>query len=113
MIDNSGMKFLISVIDDTTGLATDDEMASIDEFNDRLQAEGHWVFACGLTDPGDATVIDNRAGAVKVTKGPLIDSPEHVSGFWIITAPNSDSALELAAEGSRACNRKVELRALH
>ena len=107
------MKFLISVINDTAGLATHDEMAAIDTFNDRLQNEGHWVFACGLTDPSAAMVIDNRRGAGIVTDGPLIDSKEHVSGFWIITAPAADLALELAMEGSNACNRKVELRTLH
>ena len=45
------MQYLVSVIDDSTGLATPDEMAAIDAFNDRLQAEGHWVFAGGLGSP--------------------------------------------------------------
>nr|WP_243738797.1 hypothetical protein [Microcella frigidaquae] len=35
---------------------------------------------------------------------------QYVSGFWIIEAPDRDAALALAAEGSRACNRVVELR---
>ena len=39
------MQYLVSVIHDQAGLATPDEMAAIDVFNDRLQAEGHWVFA--------------------------------------------------------------------
>ena len=42
------MQYLVSVIDDTAGLATPDEMAAINAFNDRLEAEGHWVFAGGL-----------------------------------------------------------------
>jgi hypothetical protein len=41
------MQYLISVVDDTTGHATPDEMAATDVFNDRLQAEGRWVFAGG------------------------------------------------------------------
>ncbi len=46
------MQYLVSVIaDDTVGPATPDEMAAIDVFNDRLQAEGHWVFAGGLAAP--------------------------------------------------------------
>ncbi len=44
------------------GLATPDEMAATDAFNDRLQAEGHWVFGGGLGAPSTATVIDNRGG---------------------------------------------------
>lgn len=104
------MQYLISVIDDTAGLATTDEMAAIDAFNDRLQADGHWVFAAGLADPGSATVIDNRGDAAIVTDGPFIESKEHVAGFWIIEAADLDVALRLATEGSKHCNRKVEVR---
>jgi hypothetical protein len=39
------MQYLVSVIDDGTGLATPTEEADIDAFNDRLRADGHWVFA--------------------------------------------------------------------
>jgi RNA polymerase sigma-70 factor (ECF subfamily) len=34
------MRYLVSVLDDNTGVATPTEMAAIDAFNDRLQAEG-------------------------------------------------------------------------
>jgi hypothetical protein len=39
------MHYLVSVIDDKTGSATPTEMAAIDAFNDRLEAQGHWVVA--------------------------------------------------------------------
>jgi len=104
------MQFLISVIDDQTGSATDDEMAAIDAFNEGLQAEGHWVFAGGLGAPGTATTIDNRRGKALVTDGPFVETKEYVAGFWIIAAPDLEAARELAAGGSKACNRKVELR---
>ena len=42
------MQYLISVRHDQAGLATADEHAAIDVFNERLQAEGNWVFAGGL-----------------------------------------------------------------
>jgi hypothetical protein len=54
------MQYLVSVIHDSAELATPDEMAAIDVFNDRVIAEGHWVFAGGLGAPSTATVIDNR-----------------------------------------------------
>ena len=105
------MQYLVSVIfDDKTGSATPAEMAAIDVFNDRLRAEGHWVFAGGLGSPSTATVIDNRDGEAVFTDGPFLESKEHLAGFWIIEAPDLDLALELAAEGSKACNRKVEVR---
>ena len=104
------MQYLVSVIDDTAGLATTDEMAAIDEFNGRLEAEGHWVFAGGLAGPSSATVIDNRGGEALFTDGPFVESKEYLAGFWIIEAPDLDVALKLAAEGSKACNRKIEVR---
>src|SRR5215204_1499037 len=104
------MQYLVSVIDDGTGPATPTEDAHIDEFNDRLKAEGHWVFAGGLGSPDPATVIDNRGGQAVFTDGPFLGSKESLAGFGIIEPPGRDVALELAAEGSKACNRKIEVR---
>jgi hypothetical protein len=104
------MKYLVSVITDNPGLASPAEDAAIDVFNDRLQAEGHWVFAGGLGGPDTATTVDNRDGEALVTDGPFLESKEYLIGFWIIEAPDLDVALKLAAEGSKACNRKVEVR---
>jgi len=104
------MQYLVSVIDDTADRATPDEDAAIDVFNDRLKADGHWVFAGGLAAPSSATVIDNRGGEALFTDGSFLESKEYLAGFWIIEAPYLDVALKLAAEGSKACNRKVEVR---
>jgi hypothetical protein len=104
------MQYLVSVIDDTAGNATPEEDAAIDVFNEKLQAEGHWVFAGGLGSPSTATVIDNRGSEPIVTDGPFIESKEHLAGFWIMEAPDLDVALRLATEGSKACNRKIEVR---
>jgi hypothetical protein len=104
------MQYLVSVIDDRTNSGTSDEMAAITEFNRGLQADGHWVFAGGLAAPETATVIDNRDGAALFTDGPYLESKEYVAGFWVMAAPDLDVALKLAAAGSRACNRKVEVR---
>jgi hypothetical protein len=104
------MEYLVSVINDTADLATPDEQAAISAFNDRLKAEGHWVFAGGLAAPSSATVIDNRGEEAMITDGPFLESKEYLVGFWIMDAPDLDVALKLAAEGSRACNRKVEVR---
>ncbi|MET9021568.1 YciI family protein [Actinopolymorpha sp. NPDC004070] len=104
------MQYLVSVIDDRTGSAASDEMAAIDEFNDGLRADGHWVFAGGLASPSAATVIDNRGEETLFTDGPFLESKEYLAGFWIMEAEDLDVALRLAAAGSRACNRKVEVR---
>lgn len=107
------MQYLLSVIHDhadSAGLAVPEEQAAIDVFNDRLHTGGHWVFAGGLGLPDNATVIDNRSDEALITDGPFLESKEFLIGFWIIEAPDLDVALRLASEGSRACNRKVEVR---
>jgi hypothetical protein len=104
------MKYLVSVIHDQPGLATSDETAAINVFNDRLIAEGNWVFAGGLASPSTATVIDNRDEEAVFSDGPFLESKEFLAGFWIIEAPDLDVALKLAAEASKACHRKIEVR---
>jgi hypothetical protein len=104
------MKYLVSVIDDHASSATPDEMAAINAFNERLIAEGYWVFAGGLADTDAATVIDNRGEQAVFSDGPFVESKEYLAGVWVWEAPDLDVALRLAAEASKVCDRKVEVR---
>src|SRR5882757_273975 len=104
------MQYLVSVIHDSASLADPDERAAISAFNEQLIADGHWVFAGGLGSTASATVIDNRSGEPMFTDGPFIESKEYLAGFWILEAADLDVALKLATEGSRVCNRKIEVR---
>ena len=104
------MQYMLSVIHDQASLATPEEHAAIDVFNERLQADGHWVFAGGLGTPSTATVIDNRGAEALFSDGPFVESKEYLAGVWVIEAADLDVALKLAAEGSKHCNRKVEVR---
>ena len=106
------MKYLVNVIDSRSNSGTADEMVAIDAFNDRLRAGGHWVFAAGLADPTVSTVIDGRGEQPVLTDGPFVETKEWAAGFWIIEAPDLDVALRLMAEGSKACNRRLEVRPL-
>jgi hypothetical protein len=104
------MQYLFSVISDKPELGTQSERDAVDIFNEKLQTQGHWVFAGGLGFPYSATVIDNRGAETIITDGPFVESKEYLAGFWVIEAPDLDVALALATEGSKACNRKVEVR---
>ena len=103
-------QYLLSVLTDTPDLANEEEAAAIDAFNEQLQADGQWVFAGGLASPSSATVVDGRAGEPVFTDGPYLESKEFIIGFWIIDVPHLDAALRLAGQGSKACNRRLELR---
>ena len=104
------MQYLVSVITNAADLATPDERAAISAFNERLIAEGHWVFAGGLAAPSSATVIDNRGEEAMFTDGPFLESKEYLAGLWIVEAADLDEALKLFTEGSKVCNRKLEVR---
>ena len=107
------MRFLISVIDTQTRAPhTSEEMKAIDDFNDKIEAAGQRLFACGMDAPSTAQVIDNRDGASQSVQGSHHASQEYFSGFWIVKVDSLETARQLAAEGSIACNRKVELRPL-
>ena len=104
------MQYMLSVIDNRSNSADSDEMAEIDAFNDQLRLRGHWVFGAGVGAPATATLVDGRGEEAMFTDGPFVETKEWVAGFWVVEAPNLDVALELAAKGSRACNRRVEVR---
>ncbi len=88
----------------------EEAFAATGTFNDRLQADGYWVFAGGLESASTATVVDGRGEMPVLTDGPYLETKEVIGGFWIIDAPDLDVALRLAAEGSRACRGAVEVR---
>ncbi len=106
------MKFIINVIDDLSNSGTPAEMNEINKFNDQLRMNGQFIFAGGLAAPENADVIDNRNDANLSTGKPLFEANENFSGFWLIEAESIGVARELAFAGSKACNRKVELRPL-
>ena len=83
---------------------------AVDAFNQKITANGQWVFGGGLERPSTATVVDNTEGKNVVTDGPYLESKEFIGGFWVIEAPDLDAALALAAEASQACQGAVEVR---
>jgi len=84
--------------------------AATGAFNDKLVADGHFVFANGLAEATTATVVDGQGDEPVLTDGPYVEAKEYIGGFWVIEAPDLDVALKLAAEGSKACGGKVEVR---
>ena len=108
------VRYLFAVIADRRGVVAADpgEMAAIDAFNDRLVAAGQRVIAVGIQDPSGAVVFDNRGGAGTVSHGPVVDADDFMAGLWILDVESETEAHALAAEASRACNRRIEVRAI-
>ena len=105
------MQYLVSVIDDRTNSGT----AGGGGGDRRVQrpAPGRWPL--GVRGRPRRTRDRRRSSTAEVsepmfTDGPFVESKEHIAGFWIIDAPDLDVALALMADGSKACNRRVEVR---
>ena len=61
-----------------------ESMAETGAFNEKLQAEGYWVFADGLEPAAQAAVVDGQGDRPVVTDGPYPEAKEFIGGFWII-----------------------------
>ena len=85
-------------------------MQATGTFNDELRSEGSFVYANGLAEASAATVVDARGETLIVTDGPYVESKDYIAGFWIVQVADLDAALALAARGSRACRRRIEVR---
>ena len=82
----------------------------VDRFNEKLQADGAWVFAGGLHPADTATVVRVNNNDVVTTDGPFAESKEQLGGFWVIKAHDLDAALEWARQATVACQAPVEVR---
>jgi hypothetical protein len=85
-------------------------MRDIDALIGEVKAAGAWVFNGGLYPPSRATVLRLQDGDVLSTDGPFAESKEHIGGFFIISAPDLDSALEWARRAARATTLPIEVR---
>jgi hypothetical protein len=107
------MRYFMSVLDSAATPATGDEMAAIDAFNDAMAAKNQRIMAVGMEHPSTAAVYDNRHDQGEVTPGTYVQQDETIMGFWVIEVDSEATAQELAAQASKACNRRIELRRLH
>jgi hypothetical protein len=70
-----------------------------------------FVFAGGLLPAETATVVRQSGNDILVTDGPYVETKEHLGGFWVIEAPDLDTARNWARQATVACRLPVELRA--
>lgn len=104
------MASLISVVRDREVVTTSDQQAAIAALDLRLQADGQWVFAGGLSVPDCARVLVHREPELVVAGGPLLEAGEHLGDFGVRDLPDADAACSVAGEASGACRAEVELR---
>ncbi len=84
--------------------------AQVGAVNKEIEDAGAWVFGGGLLPASSATVVRPAGAEVSITDGPYAESKEQMGGFWVIEAPDFDSALQWARKCSVACEGPVEVR---
>ena len=80
------------------------------DLNRRMKAAGVMVAGDALQPTSTATSLRQRDGKVETMDGPFAETREHLGGFYLIDAPDLDSALRYAAEIPAARYGSVEIR---
>jgi hypothetical protein len=77
-------------------------IAFMQNFNQKLIANGEFVQAQGLTSPAQAKLVKASKDGKPVTDGVFPETKEFLAGFWVVDVPNAARAYEMAAEISKA-----------
>lgn len=75
-----------------------------------LQAKGQFLAASPLQPVATATSVRLREGKRLVTDGPFAETHEQLGGYYLIDAPDLDSAIGVAARIPGARKGTVEVR---
>jgi hypothetical protein len=75
----------------------DEMMEGWAEYTRRLMSGGHWLNGASLMPSTTATTVRKTPDAAPaVIDGPFAETKEQLAGYYTITAPDLDTALELA-----------------
>lgn len=84
--------------------------ASWSAYSQALVQAGVFVSGAGLLGPEASTTVRVRGDNREVQDGPYSDAKEQLGGFFIIEAPDLDSALAWAARSPSAAYASAEVR---
>ncbi|HEX8002956.1 MAG TPA: YciI family protein [Mycobacteriales bacterium] len=107
-------QYALLIYSDETRETTPDEdnaiMAAYYAYGDMLRASGADPSGEALHPTSTATCVRVRDGERLTTDGPFVESKEALGGFYLVTAPDLDKAIELAAACPGASHGTVEVR---
>jgi hypothetical protein len=80
------------------------------QFDQDLKAAGLFIDNRGLAGVEAATTVKVRDGETQITDGPFAETKELLAGYFLIDAPDLDTAIEWAAKIPSASWGSVEVR---
>ncbi len=94
---------------------TDEEMqrgfAVVGEIERDMRAANALVFSGRLLEASQAKVVGpSRRRLTRTTDGPFAETKEHLGGFYVIEAPDLDTALGWASRVTDAIDSPIEVR---
>jgi hypothetical protein len=84
-----------------------EKIAGLEE---EMEAAGALVLSARLDAPDAASVVRANNGRILTTDGPFLESKEMLGGFYIIEAPDRETAVSWASKTSAAINTPIEVR---
>jgi hypothetical protein len=75
-----------------------------------MQKSNAYIAANELEPSTPARTVRVRNGVRSVTDGPVVQSEESLTGYFLIEVDSAEAAIEWAAKIPNACNGSVEVR---
>jgi len=85
-------------------------MASVGELEQEMKTANALVYSGRLADVDTAAVVSVEGGETLVTDGPFAETKEHLGGFYIVNASDTDEAHAWASKTSACIGRPIEVR---
>jgi hypothetical protein len=86
--------------------------AKIAGLESEMEAADAFVFSARLSQPSEAKVVRRGPGRPKSTDGPFVETKEHLGGFYLIEAADTEAAIGWASRVSDAIGEPIEVRPL-
>lgn len=87
-------------------------LAAYMAYTEALKSAGVYVGSNRLRPSTTATTLRTTDGKTQILDGPFIDSKERLGGYFLIEAPDLDSALNWAGRCPGVAHGVVEVRAI-
>lgn len=110
------MEYMLLIYSDPSGFETAtpsqqaEGLAAYGAYTEALQKAGVLRSANRLRPAPTATTVRLKSGKTEVLNGPFIETREQLGGYYLIDAPDLDSALSWAARCPGASHGVVEVR---
>ena len=97
-------------LEPTTEAKRVEQLRSYADYSRWLQDRGEFKAGDALQPPSDATTVRVHGEDRTVTDGPFAETKEWLAGYYLIEAPDLDTAIEAAARCPGSREGSIEVR---